>query len=226
MTTIDYRARLKAKPGQRSNLFKAATSEILGPDETSNVLQPLYNTGGMIFPFTPTVNVAGTANYDEFQFTQSNYRQLVYKNSSPSTLTVTGKFIAQTDQEARYMLAVMHFLRSITKSYTGDSSVSDGTAGTPPPVLLFDYNGTYMFQDVPVIVKSYNIQLDDNVDYVPVKITDTNISYVPTLATISVELDYQYNPKKLRTQFNLASFKQGKMISGSGNAISGNGGFI
>jgi hypothetical protein len=224
MATTDYRARLKAKPGQRSELFKQSTEWVLGPNDPANVLYPLYATGGLIFPYTPVVTVAGTANYEELAFTHSNYKQLVYKNSTPSEIIVTGKFVSQTLDEAKYTLAVLHFLRSVTKSYTGAQTAGQGLSGTPPPILLFDYNGTYMYKDVPVIIKSYTMELSDTVDYVPVKHTETNISYVPALTTVSVTLDYQYNPNKLMNSFNLDSFRRGNMISGSNG--SHNGGYI
>ena len=107
-------------------------------------------------------------------------------------------------------------LKVITKSYSGDAAVSDGIAGTPPPVLLFEYLGEHGFNKVPVIIKDYSIQLDPEVDYVPVhykmKGADT-VTYVPTSCFISINMSVSYTPKKLRKQFDIKGLTTGAAYS-------------
>ena len=44
--------------------------------------------------------------------------------------------------------------------------------GTPPPVLLFDAYGQYMFNQLPVIVTNYSVELPTEVDYVPINLSN------------------------------------------------------
>lgn len=218
---IDYRASIKAKPG--------GSSEVLGkprdgnqPSVDTNILQPLYAGNGVIYPYTPIVSgVGGTANYEEFEFTHTNYKQHVYKNSTPNDITVTGDFTAQTEEEAKYLLAVMFFFRSVTKSYFGQQQSVitrrsgeqiPGKSGLPPPVLLFNYLGSQMFKNIPVVVKDYTYELLNDVDYIPVVRSTEDVSYVPTKVTITVVMGIQQNPFITRTQFNLDKFKRGGML--------------
>jgi hypothetical protein len=101
-------------------------------------------------------------------------------------------------------------------------------AGTPPPVLIFNYLGDYQFNNVPVLVKSFDYTYDASIDYVPVNTsnsilytngvnlpvgTNGGYTWVPTHIVVQLELDTQYVPITLRDQFNLDSFRQGKLIN-------------
>ena len=112
------------------------------------------------------------------------------------------------------MLAIFHFLRSVTKGFYGDSAVKQGFYGTPPPVLMFEYLGHYGFNKVPVIIRSFNFQLPDGVDYVPVKFNHPTagetVTYMPTETDIMIEMVPQYTYKKLRKRFDLLAFTRGE----------------
>ena len=84
-----------------------------------------------------------------------------------------------------------------------------GTFGTPPPVMLFEYLGDYGFKKVPVVIRSYNFQFPDGVDYVPVKYNNTT-TYMPVETDIMIEMAPQYTYKKLRKKFDLQNFASGK----------------
>jgi hypothetical protein len=127
-----------------------------------------------------------------------------------------------------YLLAVLQFFRSVTKSYFGINPYNK--AGTPPPTLVFNYLGDYQFNNVPVVIKDFSYTLPADIDYVPVNTVD-NLAYsdnvgvslpagknggytwVPTHLTVSLEMDTQYIPIKLRNEFNLDEFRQGKLIN-------------
>lgn len=211
---FDFRAKLKAKPN--------GTEYAFGSNSDDNILKPLITTRGLIFPYTPMISFGGMVNYNEYAFTHTNYKYNSYQNSAPTEITVTGTFTAQTEDEAKYMLAVMNFLKSATKSYFGVSGTTNKKAGTPPVILLFDYLGAHMFKDVPVIIKNYNYTLDDNVDYVPVIFSGNKTTFVPATMVITIILDTQYNTKVLRDDFDLDKFREGKHLDGSG----GGRGFI
>ena len=101
------------------------------------------------------------------QTVHTNQDFYVYSKTPSVTLTVSGDFTVQNQEEGQYALAVIHFLRTVTKMNFGDT---DSLAGTPPPILLFNAYGPYVFKDVPVIVKGFSVEFPDTVDYVQVKV--------------------------------------------------------
>jgi hypothetical protein len=220
MPQQDPRARLSPK-----NIDNART--ILGPRDKSNILFPLYSTGGVLFPYTPTITSGMVAEYDQTPFTHSIYGFNAYMRSYPKPIGITAEFTAQTYDEALYLLAVIHFFRSVTKSYFGINPYD--RAGTPPPVLKFNYLGEYQYNNIPVIVKNFDFTYDANIDYVAINTTNNLIfsndigvskpavnkggyTWVPTHMTVSLELDTQYTPIYLRDQFNLDQFRQGNLV--------------
>lgn len=221
MPQQDFRARLQPK-----NI--TAAQDILGPRSSDNLLFPLYSTNGVLFPYTPSVSTGSVAEYDPSAFVHTNYGYNAYARSYPKPISITAEFTAQSNDEALYLLAVLHFFRSVTKSYFGITPYQK--AGTPPPVLLFNYLGQYQFNNVPVVVKNFDYTYEANIDYVPVytgsntdysenigvSIPNTDSSgytYVPTHLTVNVELDTQYIPINLRNDFNLDDFRQGKLYN-------------
>jgi len=221
MPQQDFRARLQPK-----SLGKESLS-ILGPKSSSNLLYPLYNTSGVLFPYTPSITSGYVTEYDPTSFIHSNYGYNAFIRSFPKPISITAEFTAQTNDEALYLLAVIHFFRSVTKMYFGVNPYNK--AGTPPPTLLFNYLGEYQFNNVPVIVKFFDYTYDANIDYVPVNTSNFNsfspdiavdlskydssgFTFVPTHMTVSIELDTQYIPIKLRNEFNLDDFRMGKLV--------------
>jgi len=211
---FDWRARIRPKKGGEG--FAYGTKDAQGNDKPS-ILSPLQERGGIVFPYTPNLFLQGAVDYDEHSQHGSNYPFYTYLNSKPTTLPVQGQFTANTLEEAQYLLAIFHFLRSITKGYYGDSAVKDGFYGTPPPVLLFEYLGHFGFNKVPVIIRSYNFQLPDGVDYVPVEYNHPTagktLTYMPTETDIMIEMVPQYTLKKLRKRFDLNAFTRGEDYS-------------
>lgn len=222
MQQQDQRARLQPR------FINRATS-ILGPHSTDNILYPLYSTNGVLFPYTPSVSTGMVTEYDNTPFIHSNYNYNAYIRSYPKPISISAEFTAQSNDEALYLLAVIHFFRSVTKSYFGVSPYSK--AGTPPPTLIFNYLGEYQFNNVPVVVKYFDYNYEANIDYVPVDTTGIKAIYsenigvslpaansggytwVPTHITVSLELETQYVPIKLRNQFNLDDFRSGKLVN-------------
>lgn len=201
MAVADMRCSLRAK--------ESGVPFVFGERSESNVLFPLARVNRLVFPYTPTVQSGNTAEYDEYSYTQSAYKYPSYVKSYPKEILISGDFTAQTIPEAKYVLAVMHFFKSITKPYFGSSNQR---AGTPPAILLLNYLGRLQFNDVPVIVKDYSFILEPNVDYVYVEDFD---SYVPAKLNISITLETYYNPRALRDNFDLDKFREGKMFGNS-----------
>jgi hypothetical protein len=220
MAQQDFRARLQPKDINQSEF-------ILGPRSAENILFPLYSTRGVLFPYTPSITTGNIAEYDQTPFVHSNYSYNAYVRSTPMPISITAEFTAQSNDEALYLLSVLHFFRSVTKSYFGVTPYN--RAGTPPPVLKFNYLGEFQFNNVPVVVKSVGYTLEANIDYVPVNTqlkqnysenigvslpctSSGGFTYVPTHLTMTVELETQYIPLDLRNNFNLDQFRSGKLV--------------
>jgi hypothetical protein len=128
----------------------------------SPVLAPLVDAGGLIFPYTPTINIAETATYTPINTVHSNYGFNAYKSSDPGAITIVAPMYCEDATQALYWIAALHYLRSATKSFSGN----DPKAGNPPPVVKFNAYGNYVFKDVPVVVTSISVALPNDVDYI------------------------------------------------------------
>jgi hypothetical protein len=151
----DWRVRLSLAPSA-SYLYKTAG--------TGDLLEPLKATDGVIFPYSPTINTSYRANYDPTEVTHSNYKLHFYKNSSVDDVSITADFTAQDTIEANYMLAVIHFFKSVTKMFYGQDK--DPRAGTPPPLLYLSGYGAYQFDNHPLVVTQFTYNLPNDVDYI------------------------------------------------------------
>jgi hypothetical protein len=148
----DWRVTLRLAPG--------ATYLYNAPD--AGLLQPLKVTNGVIFPYTPTIGTAYKANYDTYDLTHSNYRGYFYKNSYTDAVSLKATFTAQSTSDAAYVLAVIHFFRSVTKMFYGQ----DGQRGSPPPLVFLSGLGDYQFNNHPCVVSSFSYNLPAEVDYI------------------------------------------------------------
>lgn len=217
----DYRAKL-----QPIGITNDAKELILGKNNSSNILQPLWKTDGLMFPYTPMIQVQhANVGYGQYDLAHTNYDYFAYQRTSSPSATVTGVFGAHTQEEAEYMMAAIHFLRVVTKSNFG---ASDPNKGTPPPKLAFSAYGNAMFNRTPVYVRTVAFGLDQDVDYVPVRqrtpqeggivsgseeLDDMlKNSYVPLVLNLFIDIMVAPNPSQLRDEFNLEEFRTGKLL--------------
>jgi len=150
----DWRVRLSLAPSAKY-LYKA---------DVPGILKPLQATNGVIFPYTPTVSAVYAANYDASELVHSNYKIYNYKNSNVDTVTITGDFTAQDTNEANYLLAVIHFFKSVTKMFYGQDQ--NPRNGTPPPLVYLNGLGTFQFDNHPLAVTNFTYSLPNEVDYI------------------------------------------------------------
>lgn len=156
-STGDWRVRLSLAPNA-TYLYKG-----LKENEVS-ILRPLVATKGVVFPYTPTIGISYAASYDPVELTHTNYKIFQYRNSSVGDITISADFTAQDTNEANYMLAVIHFFKSVTKMFYGlDSSPK---AGTPPPLCYLSGYGEYQFDNHPLVVTNFTYSLPNDVDYI------------------------------------------------------------
>lgn len=218
MSETDFRARITPRGTNGTSTggvgSEGKLQQLFGNGE---ITKPLVDKRALVFPYTPTIQVTGNAEYEEYTFTHAIYKYNAYSRSYISEIVLTCDFTSQTEDEARHTLACMHFFRTVTKSYFGIRAGNAALAGTPPPIVNFSYLGEKMFRNVPVIIKSYTYALQPDVDYVRVD-TGNGLTYVPSYVNITLTMDVNYNPKTLRDGFSLDAFRQGNLLArGDGN---------
>ena len=173
----DWRVRLSLAPGSDylyNAFYNIDQSDTAGP----GILAPLKETDGVIFPYTPSIQVSYTATYDQTHPVHSNYVIYQYKNSAVEQITITCDFTAQDTYEANYMLAVIHFFRSATKMFYGQDK--NPRPGTPPPLCFLHGMGAYQFNEHPLVITNFSYNLPTDVDYIRAGISPT-LAGVPSV---------------------------------------------
>lgn len=161
-STLQTRQNTPAAADWRVRLRLAPNANYLYKVKDPGILAPLAATDGVIFPYTPAIETSYQAKYDQYDLTHSNYRGYFYKNSSVENITIKGTFTAQDTREAAYLLAVIHFFKSVTKMFYGQ----DQEAGTPPPLVYLSGFGKYQFNESPCVVTNFGYSLPTDVDYI------------------------------------------------------------
>ncbi len=193
-----------------------------------SLLDPLGRTDWkMVFPYTPTIYVSHQASYNPLQPVHTNYPYYAYENSRVGQMTITGEFFVQNSLEAKYWVAAVHFLRSVTKMSYGEKSPN---RGQPPPVLFLNGYGDYTFNQVPVIITNFQFDLKREVDYISTGLGKTEQAYedgyiqsslekyawAPSESMITVEVVPQYSRNQI-SKFNLRDFVNGDdVLDGKG----------
>jgi hypothetical protein len=159
-------ANFQQKPDWRARLSLAPNSNYLYnvPKGQAGILAPLQATDGVIFPYTPAISVTYSAGYDPSDLVHSNYKVYQYKGSSVDTVSITADFTAQDTTEANYLLAVIHFFRSVTKMFYGQDQNPNN--GVPPPLCYLSGFGAYTFDAHPLVVTNFTYATPTEVDYI------------------------------------------------------------
>ena len=152
----DWRARLSLAPNA-NYLYKV-------PKGQAGILAPLQSTDGVIFPYTPGISVTYSAGYEPSDLVHSNYKVYQYKGSNVDTVSITADFTAQDTTEANYLLAVIHFFRSVTKMFYGQDQNPNN--GVPPPLCYLSGFGAYTFDAHPLVVTNFTYATPTEVDYI------------------------------------------------------------
>ena len=205
------------------------------PFKTAPMLANLQKTGGLVFPYTPTIIVAHSANYNTMAPTHTNYPYFAYQNSQVDQLVITGDFFVQNGIEAQYWVSALHYLRSMTKMFYGGEAE---TLGAPPPVVHLSGYGDFIFNKVPVIITQFTIDLPQDVDYIatghPQGVNEVppnhpeakqaatdkranNIGWAPAQSLITVTVQPIYSSREVE-KFSLNKYVKGGYV--------GDGGFI
>ena len=97
--TTDWRIRISL--AQSADYFYRSTD--------AGILEPLKNTNGVIFPYTPQISVTHSAKYGSQTLTHSNYTNYFYEGSEVQSITLSSEFTVQNSEEGRYVLACIQF---------------------------------------------------------------------------------------------------------------------
>lgn len=196
----DLRVKIRVPPGYISSEFDITTGPRSGLGETK--------IGGIIFPYTPSINFDMKADYTSVSPLHSNFPINFYKSSGISNINIQGKFTVENDSDAGFYIATVHLLRSLTKMRFG----TDWNKGAPPPVCRLDAYGALMLKNVPVAISNFRIELPDSVDYYTFEYQTQGLVSVPTLSTISVTCIPMYSRKEMQ-EFSVTGYLGGNFLN-------------
>lgn len=195
----------------RVRVSLAPDAKILYNDANNGILEPLIETQGVIFPYTPQITTTYLSNYSPQKLTHSNYASYFYDGSEVSAITLSGDFTVQNQNEGRYLMAAIQFFRAASKMFFGKSAL----AGQPPPILFLDGYGSHYFPHVTCVLTSFTHTMDGNVDYIDVPLGSGN-TRLPTTSTIQLSLQPVYSRTNISKNFTLEDFARGNLIKGNG----------
>lgn len=176
----------------------------------SSMFSVLQATGGVVFPYLPSITVSTKANYTNIETIHSNYPYYAYKNSTVDEIQISGEFSSETETDAAYWIAATTFFKTATKMFFGQGE----NAGHPPIICNLTGYGASIFDRVPVILTNFSVDLTDDVNYVRCNTFGTN-TWVPVLSNISVSVMPIYSRESLR-KFDLKKYAAGKMVTDQG----------
>jgi hypothetical protein len=199
-------------------VFQDVNGKKLGKDLRTKIRVPnnylvgqastLSQLGGVIFPYTPSINYEYKADYSSSAPMHSNFSINFYQKSRLGDISVSGKFTVENSKDAEYYLATVHLLRALTKMRSGGGSSGDADSGAPPPVCRLYAYGENMVNNVPVAISSVRIELQDGVDYFNYQagtVTDDFINAVPTVSTIAITCIPMYSRREMQ-QFSVTGY--------------------
>lgn len=147
-----------------------------GSDWRVKITSPV---GGFTFPYTPTIALTGSAVYDEVNVTHQNYQFTFFQNGRAEQIQITAPFNVEDADEAAAWIDAVLFLRMSVKMLPG---------GNPPPICKLSGYGDYVLPNVPVVVKSWNVDMPQDVNYI-----DAGGTWVPVKSTINLTLQPVYS---------------------------------
>lgn len=202
--------------------------------DNNPLMQPLAGINGMFWPLTPSMVIQHSANYNALAQTHSNYPFQAYQNSQVDSLNIIGEFPVQNQDDAKHWVATVNFLRTATKMFFG--SDNDKLKGNPPPILHLSGYGDHMFQKVPVVLNSFNVELRSGIDYISTRQNPSGYktartrermglpelekdqTWAPTLSNISVLVTPIYSRESIKN-FSMKDFVQGKLNGKGDNEV-------
>lgn len=196
----------KARGDWRVRISLATAADYFyNSQDQEGILKPLAATDGVIFPYTPTISVGYTAQYQQESLTHTNYKTTQYTSSSVDNITIACDFTAQDTYEANYLLATIHFFRSLTKMWYGRDE--NPRRGTPPPLVYLHGYGDFQFNKHPMAVTGFTYSLPNDVDYIKCDTTSFQAGQPLFTNKRSSSPQARNAPTELIRNSNVVSFK-------------------
>lgn len=216
VTTLSSKARnvtdMRVKIRVPASYLTTLTNGPTGSGANDNFpVSPLKANGGILFPYTPAISYSHKADYTTQSPLHSNFALNFYKNSSVTSISVSGDFTVQNEKEAAVYLATVHLLRALTKMRSGGIQNGDPDSGAPPPVCRLDAYGEFMLDNVPVVITEFTVDLPNSVDYFTIgkKTANKDLTYgttaVPVKSTIKITCLPMYSRKEIQ-EFSVSSW--------------------
>jgi len=195
-----------------------------GRSSDEHALAPIFATGGLVFPYNPTVSEKMSVKYDAVELTHSNESYHVYRSTDNVRISISeAVWTCDTFANAVYALSVIHFLRTYSQMDFGRNRT-----GRPPSPMWFSAFGNYAFHRVPVLLESADWSFPSDVDYVGIpefgtpehasgqlrfeRTPDGNYTWLPMVFKIpSIQLIVQHSPRYW-INYSLDDFRSGKML--------------
>ena len=220
-TKKDWRVRLQVPQGSPLETFFFHDNPLLAP---------IKDNRGIFWPLTPSMVIQHSANYNAMDQVHSNYPHFAYQNSQVDQMNIIGEFPVQNQEDAKHWVATINFLRTATKMFFG----SDGKhKGSPPPILHLSGYGDHMFNKVPIIINTFNVELRAGIDYISTEQSSVyekmsaapggfdykshDATWAPTLSNISVLITPIYSRDSVKN-FSMQKFVRGE-LNGKGNEV-------
>ena len=204
--------------------------------ESSHPLYPLTLTGGLVFPYTPTISESLGTKYDATELVHSNENVHTFKNNDNVRITLSEcVWTSETWDQAIYTLGVIHFFRSYRLMDFGR-----GKTGRPPSPMWFSAYGSYLYNALPVLIERVDLAFPADIDYVGVPNPGTtaynqqqlnfstsassnvagtflsqsgDFTWIPVKFTIaSIQMVVQNAVTYWTKRFDLAAFKAGQLL--------------
>ncbi len=196
-----------------------ATDQLLNPDHLDTAsfrgrLVSKSGTGSVVFTVSPIVDEQRSAVYDSISPIHHPGSIQVYKTTGPREISISGKFIARTMEEATITLTYMQLIRSWVMPYYGLGTANGSSSdrlGAPPDILEFSLYGPRTFNRIPVVLKSYQWSFPDAVDYIP----DIKGNPCPTIIEIRLSLEESYTPEQY-SDFDIEAYRKGNLTQAYG----------
>lgn len=217
----DWRVRLQVPQGSPLETFFF---------ENNNLMAPLKSSRGIFWPLTPAMVIQHSANYNTMEQIHSNYPHFAYQNSQVDQMNIIGEFPVQNQDDAKHWVATINFLRTATKMFFGSDQEHKGS---PPPILHLSGYGDHMFNKVPVIINTFNVELRQGIDYISTEQSkvyskryehelsqdykNQDATWAPTLSNISVLITPIYSRDSVKN-FSMQKFVRGE-LNGKGNEV-------
>lgn len=175
-----------------------------------NAFNRLSETGGFVFPYLPNITVSTKANYTQIDPVHNLQPYYAYKNSQVDDISITGEFSVETELDAEYWIQGTTFFKTATRMFYGTGE----NVGNPPVVCQLSGYGARVFTGVPVIIKSFSVDLKEDVNYMKYSGKGAP-TWVPLSSNITIVVSPIYNRTRLR-QFSLKDYANGNVVAGAG----------